>query len=257
MLTEKQKQQLIIENYEYGNLDELAKTINKKKHAIQEWARKRGLKRKISVKRMGNLSKLLNGSLESFYWLGFHAADGYISKNGHFMLSQARREHLELLAKFLETEVKIINQSGSFSKAKISYRVAIYDRKTGQYINNMFGIVTQKTYDVIKLDFLHTLEQVKSFFIGYTDGDGYINSHSIRLQCHKNWYSVYQTLIDKLSDINGHYRLILEYKKSHNDSYATMCIRSKYSRELHTFAVENNLPINTFKWDKLSKNPKL
>lgn len=250
-MTEQEKQNLIRQNYEYGNLDELSKTICKNKHAIQEWARKHGLKRKINILRKGNLTKFLDGSLESFYWLGFHAADGYISKNGHFMLSQSKPEHLQKLAKFLETEIKTIKSGIGYSgKERISYRVAVYDNKIGSQINNMFNIKTKKTYDRISIDFLDSLDKAKSFLIGYTDGDGYINKSNIKLQCHKNWFEVYKELYIKQNK-NGCMNIYLEYKKSNNDSYSTARITSSYSRELHQFALKNNLPINEVKWNKL------
>ena len=47
----------------------------------------------------------------------------------------------------------------------------------------------------------------------------------------------------------------IEYKKPQDDSYATARIKASYSRELHQFALKNNLPINEIKWNKL-KYPK-
>jgi len=244
---------LIFSEYEYGDLNLLSKKLNKSIHAIQEWARKRGLKRKVSTKRKGKLSNLLDGSLLSFYFLGFFAADGYISKNGHFMLSQKHKEDIEPLANFLETEVKTIKKSPGYNNFyHMNYRVAIYDKRVGQQINFMFGIQDKKTYTEIKLDFIKSSEQAMAFLIGYIDGDGSITKYRIRCQSHKNWFNVYKILHTKLDNsICNEIVLYLEYKNQQKDDFATLRIKSKGCKILKQFALENNLPIFQRKWSNI------
>lgn len=240
---------LIFTHYETGDFDWLSKALGKKKNAITEWARKRGLKRKVSSLRKGNLERLLNGTIESFYWLGFYAADGYISKNGHFMLSQSTPEHLYKLASFLETEVKQIKQSKKYSKSNIAYRVAIYDKNIGIQIRKMFNITGKKTYDGISLDFIGSEQKATSFLIGYLDGDGCRTKSCIVCECHKSWLDVFKDLLDRLPfELASECVICLEYKKSHKDTFARLRLRAKAIRFLKDFISENNLPAMQKKW---------
>jgi len=102
-LSEKDER-LILDMYEYGDFDELSELVGRSKHAISEWARKRGIKRQINTNRNGDISILLNGSPQSFYWLGLLASDGYVSKDGHLMFSQGEKDKaiVESFASYVE-----------------------------------------------------------------------------------------------------------------------------------------------------------
>lgn len=249
------EENLIKEHYETGDFNWLAKTLNKEKNTITEWARKRGLKRKINTRRKGDMTPLLSNTLESFYWLGFIASDGYISKDGHFMLSQGEKDkdRVYLLANYLNTKVYEFLPTSGYSERTKTYRVNILDSKIGKIIRNMFGLKDNqtKTKTSIKLDFIQNENQAISFLLGLVDGDGYINKIA-RIQCDKSWHKTFENLI-KLLPINyQNCALKLEFKKQQQDYYTTFYVKTQNTKELFKFAQDNNIPISPRKWKSLS-----
>jgi len=241
---------LIFEHYEYGNFDWLSKVLGKSKHAITEWARKRGLARKVNVRRNGTMEPLINGSLESFYWLGFIAADGYIYKNGHLMVSQSEKDKSNSyrLAKFLETDVYVHTPSSWFENSSDAYRVNISDKKIGKQIREMFNIQddSPKTYTGISLDFIKNQEQAISFLCGFIDGDGSLTKHgSYNIQCHKSWFETFVNLCE-LIPFESNCRV--RYEKSKKDSFAVLSFKKKESEQIRQFALSNKLPVSERKF---------
>lgn len=259
-ILDENSKQLIMREYEYGNFDNLALQIGKSKHAISEWARRHGLKRKINVRRNGDMTPLISNTLISYYWLGFIAADGYISKNGHFMISQSEKDkqQIEKLSKYLNTSIYLLNNKmlskSSFKNAKNSYRINIYDREIGGIIRQMFGLGPndQKTYTSISNSFIPKGNKAKAFLIGYLDGDGSMYSCSCNVECYISWLPFLQGLMKKIGKKwDGHYKIIIRYKKSQNKHYCFFKIYSKLSRYLKEFAENNNLPFNDKKWSNI------
>ncbi len=74
--------------------------------SIQRKASLMGLKRDNKVRRKSlfknNLINLLDGSLESFYWMGFIFADGSIDKNGELAVEISKKDikHLQKWSSF-------------------------------------------------------------------------------------------------------------------------------------------------------------
>lgn len=245
---------LIKSEYPKGNLDELSKKMGKNKHAISELARKYGIKREIDITRNGSLEPLFSGTLESFYWLGLIAADGYVSKRGHFMLSQTEKdkETVDKLANYLSTSIYVMpTKNCGYNTTNAHYRVNISDIVLGKKLREIFGLsdTDQKTYTGISLDFIKTEEQAVAFLIGFIDGDGSRDkSGSYRIQCHKSWYSTFEKLIIKLGKSFGDYRLSVNYVTSRNDSFANFGIRSAGSKQLRKFVIDHNLPASSRKF---------
>lgn len=245
---------LIKTEYPTGDLDKLSKKMGKNKHAIGELARKHGIKREIDITRNGSLEPLFSGSLESFYWLGLIAADGYVSKRGHFMLSQVEKdkETVDKLANYLGTSVYIMpTKKHGYNTNNTHYRVNISDIVLGKKLREMFGLsdADQKTYTGISLDFIKTEEQAIAFLVGFIDGDGSKDKcGSYKIECHKSWYSTFEKLVIKLGKSFNDYRLSVNYVKSKNDSYSNFSIRTTGSKQLRKFVVDYNLPASSRKF---------
>ena len=250
---------LIFKHFSTGDLKWLSKTIGKKQHTIHEWARKRGLKREVNMSRQGDMSPLISGSLESFYWLGFIAADGYIYKNGHLMVSQAKKDksNVDRLAKYLNTKVHPIKEGKSnFRKVVgISYRVNLSDKIIGNKIRDMFKIHPKKpkTYTGICVDFITNKKEAMAFLCGFIEGDGSLNKSCLgyRIECHKSWLKTFRQLIQKLPQSFKDVSLNVKKCPSKKNSYTIMYVGKKCSTELLTFAKENNIPTSKRKFPSI------
>lgn len=256
--TDEAKSKLIFEHYPKGDLDLLCGQVGKSRHALEEWARRHGIKRLVSGTRNGDLTKLLDGTMQSYYWLGFYAADGYIAENGHFMCSQSEKdkELIINLAKYLETTIynmPISNCKTNYPNRKPSYRVNVCDKKIGVQIREMFGIKIgeQKTYKTLNLDWMKDNDTKNiAFLIGFIDGDGYIhNASSIRIQCHKSQEDFFYSLKKKINHPLINESIIYQqFKKSHNDYYATWRFNIRPTKFLLNFINDNNLICSQRKW---------
>lgn len=246
---------LIYSEYPTGDLDALSKKLGKNKHAINEWARKRGIKRTIYIGRKGTLEPLFSKTLESFYWLGFIAADGYVSKTGHFMVSQAEKdkETLDKLAIYLNTNIYTMPaKTNGFKNTSVAYRINIADKVLGLKLRKMFGVRDDlpKTYTGIDLSFIKTKEQAAAFLIGYLDGDGSLNKNylSYTVECHKSWYETLKILIQKLPSDMQNINLKIGFKKTHNKDYCQFRVKNDASKNIIKFAKDNNLPCSSRKF---------
>lgn len=251
----KEFEDLIIKEYPLGDLDELSKKLNKSKHAISELANRRGIKRIACDIRKGTLEPLFSKTLESFYWLGFIAADGYISKTGHFMVSQSEKdkETIDKLAIYLKTNVYLVPFSkSSFKSNSLVYRVNVADKVLGIKLRKMFDIKDDlpKTYTGINLDFIKNEDQAVSFLCGYLDGDGSLSKQrlSYTVECHKSWYETLKILIKKLPQNMQDINLRIKFKRSVNKDYCLFSVKSKSAKFVVEFAHKNNLPCSTRKF---------
>lgn len=246
---------LIYLEYPSGDLDILARKLGKNKHAINEWARKRGIKRTIFAGRKGDLKPLFSKTIESFYWLGLIAADGYVSKTGHLMVSQSEKdkETVDKLAIYLKTNVYLVpKQKTGFDSESLVYRVNVADKILGLKLRRMFDIKddSPKTYTGINLDFIETKDQAAAFLIGYLDGDGSLNKKclSYKVECHKSWYETLKILINKLPLDMQNIGLKIGFKKSANKDYCQFYVKNSSSRNLVKFAYDNNIPCSSRKF---------
>lgn len=244
-LSEKDER-LILNMYEYGDFNELSRLVGRSKHAISEWVRKRGLKRQVNDKRKGDISVLLDGSLQSFYWLGLLASDGYISKDGHLMFSQGEKdkEIVYILAKYLNSKVYTFEVETGYNLSKrFVYRVNVKDYEVGKSIRNMWGLTDtdQKTYSSISPDFIKSKEQAMAFLIGFFDGDGYRSKDGRgKIEIHSNWLQFLNNLC-KLVELNYEGRI-------NKRGFAWVYINKTFMFQLKQFIDLNNLPHNRRKW---------
>ena len=135
------------------------------------------------------LEKLVNGSNESMYWVGFILADGHISNIYRLAITLANKdtEHLRKFSNYVNTPLKT-------NKHKQAV-VAVMDKNNIKKLVDMFDINSDKTYSPPKAEVLlqFNKEQLLSLLVGFIDGDGSIrNLHnrpdfSLRIKCHKAW----------------------------------------------------------------------
>lgn len=245
-LSEKDER-LILDMYEYGDFDELSSLVGRSKHAISEWARKRGIKRQTNDKRKGDISILLNDSLQSFYWLGLLASDGYVSKDGHLMFSQGEKdkEIVESFASYVKSSVYEFKvESGYNTQPRKIFRVNVKDTDVGTEIRRMWGMTDtdQKTYSSISPDFLKSEQQSMAFLIGFFDGDGYLTPNNVgKIEVHSNWLK----FLNKICNLVG-----LDYEgKINKRGYARIFIKKSFMIRLKEFITVNNLTHNHRKWN--------
>lgn len=246
-LTEDQVK-LIEEMYPTGDLDILSQKLNKNKHAIEELARKRGIRRLVCTQRRGDLSPLFDKSLISMYWLGFIATDGYISKDGHLMISQSikDKDSLDIMSEYLKTSVHEINVDHTTFKDKYkSYRISICDKVLGKKLRQMFGLSDgqTKTYDGIKLSFINNESQAIAFLVGCLNGDGSRQKTSFRIECHNSWFLVYKDLLTKLPSNMLDISLSIQLKKSVSKEFCVLRTRKSTTDAIVDFAIKNQLPL--------------
>lgn len=233
---------------------------NKTWKTIERKAQYLGLKRKWRTELGKNLIKLLNDDPITLYWIGFLLADGHFSKKGELScsLSIIDKEHLIKLSNYLELtnnitylksrknklNTKIIN-----SGEQILFKVGNYF-----YVNKIkekFNITNTKTYDPPELKFLNST-QLLSLFIGFIDGDGYINNRpGIKISLHKNWVNIlllfHNALEQKLQK-----NIALPFVKGNT----TIWNLGNFStiKFLKIFALCNQLPLLERKWGKINLN---
>lgn len=152
--------------------------------------------------RNGKLENLFTNSNQSYYWLGFIAADGHISKKGRLCIHQTEKskDNILRLAKFLETDYSTKANLG-FSSNKV-YEIKIQDFIYGKRLLNLFTKDPNKTktYTGISLDFIKNYDQAISFLIGFIEGDGCKNKKvaNYNIQSHYSWYETFLELEQKL-----------------------------------------------------------
>jgi hypothetical protein len=205
------------------------------------------------------LIKLLNESKESYYWLGFIMADGYITKNNRLRIGLSIKDatHLETFRRFINcgtirTEIKT-NSFGTFESASIS----IMDVKTLGDIKNRFKIETDKSKNPINIESLSN-ENLIPFLVGYIDGDGSIIKQSNRNDCrinfhiHSSWIVVLENIRTRLEGI---YNIKIPKPKIDKEGYCTWNIaNNEIITSLKNKSIECELPILKRKWDRIDEN---
>ena len=155
-------------------------------------ARSLGLQRNLDFRckqlRKNNLSILVDGSLESCYWVGFLLADGYMT-NGWLDVHLSAKE-IEHLIKF-KSYIQSTNAISHRKDGSINLRV--YNQSAISSIRDAFDFKLRKTYHPPSKSFYSSLsrEQILSVFLGFLDGDGTIGYRGptlqARIRCHYSW----------------------------------------------------------------------
>lgn len=191
--------------------------------------------------RQNECSFLLKENLLRYYWLGFILADGHISNKDRLNITLAIKDinHLEKLAKLLNTKVKITKHGQCF--------ISLMNTKVLSVLKDIYKIKSNKTENPCDISLIKG-DNLKALSIGFIDGDGNITNTAgvrkdfqIRIKTHKSWLENLKYMYGK-AYIN-------------NSGYALTCIsNTKESKKLKEFAINNSLPILKRKWEIVNLN---
>jgi len=159
---------------------------------INGWCKSCSFLKKRNKTKTHNIEKLLNGTNEAYYWVGFIFADGYISENLRLKITLAIKDydHLIKFCKFINVDK---------SKIRITSKhcsICIMDTNVVKTIITVFDFKDKKTYNPPDLNVLFTnktKEQIYSFIAGYIDGDGCIRNQTkrpdflLQIKVHNSW----------------------------------------------------------------------
>lgn len=239
--------------YPTASWDILEKEFPIKRHALHEYARKRGIKRLVCSQRKGDLTPLLEDTLITYYWIGFILADGCILNNGQLVvqLSEKDKDHLAKLATYLKTKVKQVRQTTSYKdnpkfRPEFVYRITVCDPKITNKIKDKFCIHQKKTYNPPDIESLNlTKDQAFAILIGFIDGDGciYHKDRYIKIENHSSWSSVHKYFADIISK-----EFITTRTNINKRGYSGCYLKSGSINILQQFAELHNLPILERKW---------
>lgn len=220
----------------------------------------------FGLSKMSAVHKLLDETLESYYWMGFIAADGWLTSNQYksshdvlgVMLSIHDIEHLTKLANYIEVPVTTKSRTTNYKKDSKYCFIKVNCRKTVPELKRKFGIYNNKTKKPPNWERLvATDDRMMSMIIGYIDGDGSItkrkgsNRMHLSFQCAKEWGEN----LSFIREFLGRFfctpvkSKVLYNKRGH----ATLSIcRDSIIVQLKRFANEKQLPVLNRKWDSVS-----
>lgn len=201
--------------------------------------------------KIGNVGRLLDESLQSYYWLGFILADGGFSNNFKRLkigLGNEDQGHLKTFVEYLDKEYKT-KHSASFMDSKILPEIA-----------NKLGLDNQtpKTYCQPNLSCYKILEDDKflALFIGFIDGDGSIQYQTnrdtvkITIKLHSTWLEILDYMVNRTFII-----FEKEFKSESiidNRGFAKVSFGNfKLIKDLKLFIEKNNIRVLDRKWDKI------
>jgi hypothetical protein len=160
------------------------------------------------MKGTNKITKLLDNSPESLYWMGFIMADGYIEeKRISITLSDVDIIHLRKLKTFLGTTNTVYHRRKYQENAKgKTCSLVLCDSETVPKLKEQYAVGSRKTYNPPTLPAM-TDDQFLSFLCGYIDGDGCISKQSdgiytkkdgtiskykrndflLQVKCHSSW----------------------------------------------------------------------
>jgi hypothetical protein len=195
-----------------------------------------------------NLEKLLENSLESFYWIGFILADGHISKSTRLKVTLAKKDkdHLIKLQKFLNIE--ILKEDDQVS-------ISAMDSKILKEFCEKFDIKSNKTEYPPNIKIFKSFDNnlLKALMIGFIDGDGSIcNLHNrkdykISIKCYYKWVNFLNLLSKCFNTDNVAY--------INNQGYAFISIGNSIKcKEIKRFILDNNIPVLARKWNIIDLN---
>ena len=202
--------------------------------------------------KIGNVGRLLDGSLQSYYWLGFILADGSFDRKQQRLkvgLGEEDQNHLKVFVEYLGKEFTS-KYSASFMDSKI---VPVIAEKLG------LDKTTPKTYcqpDVSAYLKLNDHEFL-ALFVGFVDGDGSIQYQTSRetvkvtIKLHATWLDLLEYMVQRVFSIFKR-----EYQSEaivDNRGFAKVSFANfKLIREIKEFIISNNIVVLDRKWNKIN-----
>lgn len=253
--------ELLVEQYPLLKKRELIELFPDKKYgSIVEFARKRGLKKsKTYCRGYGDLSILTKDVLQTYYWIGFIFADGYIHhKSGQMVVASSieDRLHIDKFANYVGVDAKIyeMKKSGFRSKCGKQVRCSVAHKTVADKIVKKFDFKEQKTYNPPYIDRLkkviNTKEKFMAFFAGFFDGDGTIRKSRVSsIELHASWINVLQFFLDSFVE----YGLCDKHKQAKftKRGYAFSYIPLTAMMSIKEFLDMNKITKMERKWNKL------
>lgn len=237
---------LIQDNYNKISLDELCTLLpNRTKTAIKLMGRKMGLFALKPGYFSSNISKLLDDSLQTYYWIGFIFADGSVHENKRLKIGLAHKDE-----QHLDKFISYIDYKFPLKRYQKSVEVSIMNVEIIAAIVKKFDFKNKKTYNPPCMDIFARMSdcQFLSFLIGFIDGDGHINSRlNIIIKCHVAWGKNFIYFTQRYFAIYGDYSPVI--KKDKNGYLIWAAYSNKVFYNLHSFADKNKLPFLKRKWN--------
>lgn len=209
--------------------------------------RARGVLKGLSRQKIGhhktNITKLLDKSIESYYWLGFLMADGHFSKRGviSLHLNKLDKKHIEKYAFFINGNIREHNNK---------VIVDVQQPDICKSICQMFEVDNRKSYNCPILPEVND-DQFISFLAGLIDGDGSMDCRNgaIRIKCHISWANFYQQISNKIAKLSNTDIVDVNREKFCIFNICNLSVLSF----LKSKAIKLNLPILARKWDKIDE----
>lgn len=241
-------------NYFSIQTHEIAQSLGRTIPSIIQRAIILNLKKSNAVYRSTECIKLLDGSLQSLYWIGFIFADGHISQNNRLKITLSIKDlvHLEKFAKYVNSKVWV-TRFGKYDKCTVS----IKDVDNIKLLKELYDIHHRKTYNPpnsIIFDNLNN-EQKLALIIGFIDGDGCIRKlsrtsspYNITIKNHASWLSIhtqFSNFLKQYFDVESSMNA-----KLMNSGYSQINIsHSDIVYGIKTFINEYSIPVLSRKWD--------
>jgi hypothetical protein len=235
----------------------LQKIPNHTWDALRQEAKKLGLIRELDYrknKKTTKLDKLTNGTVISYYWLGFLLADGNFRSNKAIRCELSLKDinHLDKLAKYLNAKININNKRKSCT-------LSVYDCDIVPIIINILGLdpCKKKTYNCPNIKKLKKISSPNFFslLIGFIDGDGCIikrTSTYLIVSNHKSWEPFYKLMLNYLSKYSD--KNLPRYTITKRGYLRWSCGQKDLLNNLKKEVEIFNLPILERKWQIIKEN---
>jgi len=229
-------------NYSKKSKNELMSELKLSWSYIQKLAHLFDIKREFNESNKSfDLKRLLDGSNESLYWIGFILADGHISKSNTIQINLHKKDyqHLNRLITYLDSKTNILIKENIV-------RCVLTDVPSVLCLKKMFNWSSNKTKNPVEIPNLND-NQLFSLIIGFIDGDGSIESKRLAVKCDKSWENILMRFYTHLTG---------EQKKF---NYVGNCsifyiLKKAILRNIKNKSISLNLPIMKRKWDKIDTN---
>jgi hypothetical protein len=213
---------------------------------------------------MKNLARLLSEELETFYWIGFVMADGWVTTNIKennrqdvfgLILSSIDTHHLEKLGCFIGIDVTTFFRNTNFKIGAKSCILKVNDVINVPKLKERFDIHNTKTEIPPNWrKFTFSNKQLISLFIGYIDGDGSITKRRntdklhLSIQAKDVWSD---NLCFMVETFIRFFDIMIKSKPAINcRSHVQLSIcKNELIGCLKIFAIKHRLPILHRKWD--------
>jgi hypothetical protein len=224
-------------HYNYPQLEKEKIMIYLKRSwsSIQNRAYKLKINRNILT---ANSFKIINGSNEAYYWLGFIMADGHFSKTKQIQINLGVKdlEHLKKFATFVEYKEKLVKPSISIGYGEIKNE-----------LDDLLSVSNDKTHNPCDLSKLFG-DSFFSFIIGFIDGDGCINTKGyLTIKCHNSWLYNLNKMVSELSNND------FNHGRINSDGLAIVQLtKHQIMKKIKIKANQLNLPLLSRKWDRVN-----